>query len=96
MRSLILALAVGAASLGSSAVTHHAEARPAGWKCSFSETAYTIRRRKDRTVFYACYGRTLRGTKALARQACRSLSSCQRGACIPLNYRPRTYCEGGY
>ena len=93
MRILMMSLALGALALGGFAISTEAEARPQGWRCNFAQTAYTLRHRRDIRLTYACYGRSLRETRARARRACRRLSNCLTGACQPLNYRTRHYCS---
>ena len=72
-----------------------AQAAPRGWKCEYSVTPIGIGpyRRYSRNYLYACYGRSLRKTRARARRRCRRLASCVTGACFPLDFRPRRRCE---
>lgn len=69
-------------------------AAPKGWKCSYSVTPIVGPLFYDAgPYYYACYGRSLRATRARARADCRRRSSCETGACIPLSFFPGRYCE---
>lgn len=93
MRNLTMALSLGTLLVGSFLTASHAQANPRGWKCDFSRLTVGYRRYGGRQITYSCYGRTLRGTRARARRACRGIHGCVTGACVPLDYRPRPYCE---
>ncbi len=82
--------AVFAALLGQGS----AEAAPKGWKCSYKIVPIAGPFFRDTgPYYYACFGRDLRETRARARARCRQLPSCSTGACLPLEYTPRSSCE---
>mgnify|MGYP001818685012 CR=1 FL=1 len=82
--------AVFAALLGQG----RAEAAPKGWKCSYKIVPIAGPFFRDTgPSYYACFGRDLRETRARARARCRQLPSSSTGACLPLEYTPRSSCE---
>lgn len=90
----ILAMAAFAALLAGLFLPSGAEAKLRGWKCSYSDHPLHIgpARYRRGPYFYACYGLSLRETRARARARCRRLSSCNTGACLPLDHTPRRVC----
>lgn len=72
-----------------------AVAEPKGWKCSYkveplSGGPFML---DTGPYYYACFGRNLRETRARARARCRELPWCTTGACLPLDFTPRSSCE---
>lgn len=95
MRILTIVLALCAIAHGNLALSTTVNAQqPSGWQCLYEESIYGGWGRNSLAPRnYACYGRTLRQTKARARQACNRLTNCVAGPCYPLEYRPRHYCS---
>ena len=93
MRFLAISIALGALTLGDFALSSSALAGPPGWRCEFARTVYGRKRGGGREFTYSCFGQSLRATRRLARIACAQLSNCQRGACVPVYFRPRLHCD---
>jgi len=86
-RTLLLAPAI-ALMLNLTSLQASAQASPRGWQCS-----YSIAPRLNRSpIYFACFGRSLKETRARARADCNRRASCNTGACLPLNYTPRQTC----
>ncbi|MFY0615072.1 MAG: hypothetical protein JXQ99_26315 [Hyphomicrobiaceae bacterium] len=70
-------------------------AKPRGWKCSYAVTPIIGGpfRYDSGPYYYACYGRSLRRTRARARAQCRRRHACETGACLPLDDTPSSRCE---
>lgn len=87
-------LTVAAALLATTLLHTGAEAQPRGWQCNYKVTPIVGLRRYDfGPYYYACYGRNLAETRARARARCSQMSSCDTGACLPLNYTPDRMCQ---
>ena len=84
IRYSLMAIA-GAAML---AMTISAQASPRGWQCGYAVNPRGI----YLPIYFTCYGKNLRETKARARAECRRLPSCLPSACLPLDYTPRRTC----
>ena len=92
-RSLLLRVA-GTVLLATAFPLGSAQAAPKGWQCGYSVLPIVGSFFRDTgPYYYACYGRSLKEARALARADCRRRHSCQTGACLPLDYTPRKSCE---
>ena len=91
-RSILLA-ATGAAMLATAFAQGTAHAAPKGWRCGYAVTPIVGPFFNDRGPFYyACFGKSLSETRARARADCRRRPSCVTGACLPLDFTPRSTC----
>jgi hypothetical protein len=86
-------LATGSLLLVFAMVMHiqdgHTQAEPKGWRCEyriFEGTAESPR-------LYNCYGAHLDNTRARTKGRCVVNALCNAGACLPLDFAPRTSCE---
>lgn len=72
-------------------VAQHGSAQAAaGWRCEYAIETFG---RNSRELVFSCYGKNLSDTRARARSRCRGLPRCQPGACLPINYSPRSSYE---
>jgi len=88
-----LAIAIALACSSSAWLHTAAQAAPAGWRCSYTVNISSLSFRYERIREYACYGKSLRTTRANAQARCRQLYNCMAGPCIPNNFVTRSYCE---
>jgi hypothetical protein len=88
-------LAAGAAVLAMAIPHGGAQAAPKGWQCGYSVTPIVGGPflSDSGPYYFACYGRSLKETRARARADCRRRRSCQTGACLPLDFTPGRTCD---
>lgn len=75
--------------IGVPAQDSYAQTEPKGWICE-----YRINEgQSDGPTIYNCWGASLEVTRARTKHRCVINALCNAGACLPLDFTPRTACQ---